>query len=82
MQSQTLRCPFESAGLSRQGVPHFKVTGKREVRYIPAHPTAQRLIATYLEIAKHGGELDGPLFRPVRNNRTGTLDRHLDPGSV
>jgi integrase len=26
--------------------------------------------------------LDGPLFRPVRNNRTGTLDKHLDPGSI
>ena len=26
--------------------------------------------------------LDGPLFRPVANNRTGTLDKHLDPGSV
>ena len=26
--------------------------------------------------------LDGPLFRPMVNNRTGTLDQHLDPGSV
>ena len=26
--------------------------------------------------------LDGPLFRPVKNNRTGTLDKHLDPGLV
>jgi len=26
--------------------------------------------------------LDSPLFRPVANNRTGTLDRHLDPGSI
>ena len=29
----------------------------------------------------HGG-LDEALFRPVVNNRTGTLDRHLDPGSI
>jgi len=26
--------------------------------------------------------MDGPLFRPVKNNRTGTLDKYLDPGSV
>ena len=30
----------------------------------------------------HELDLDGPLFRPVKNNRTGTLDKHLDPGSV
>jgi integrase/recombinase XerD len=27
-------------------------------------------------------DLDGPLFRPVKNNRTRTLERHLDTGSV
>ena len=48
---------------------------------------AQRLIMEYLAMAKHGGgqdgaDLDGPLFRPVANNRTGTLDKHLEPGSV
>jgi integrase len=26
--------------------------------------------------------LDGPLFRPVKNNRTGTLDKHLDTSSI
>jgi integrase/recombinase XerD len=46
-----------------------------------------RLIGEYLEAGKHGGgvsheSLDSPLFRPVSNNRTGTLDRHLDPGSI
>jgi hypothetical protein len=42
-----------------------------------------------VNILKHsrntGGDennLDSPLFRPVKNNRTGTLDRHLDPGSI
>src|ERR1700751_5060766 len=53
---------------------------------------ALRLIGEYLEAGKlTGGEnigavshesLDPPLFRPVANNRTGTLDRHLDPGSI
>lgn len=68
---------------SRQGVQHFRVEGKgAKVRYIPVHPTAQRLIAEYLELTKHGGAADGALFRPVKNNRTGTLDKHLEPGSV
>jgi integrase/recombinase XerD len=46
-----------------------------------------RLIGEYLEAGKHGGavnheSLDSPLFRPVKNNRTGTLDQYLDPGSI
>jgi len=32
---------------------------------------AQRLTEEYLALGKHGGGLDGPLFRPVRNNRAG-----------
>jgi integrase/recombinase XerD len=72
---------------SRQGVMHFRVKGKRDkVRFVPIHPMVLRLIEEYLEMAKHGGgvgfDLDGSLFRPVTNNRTGILDRHLDPGSV
>ena len=68
---------------SRQGVLHFRVKGKREkIRFVPVHPMAQRLIEEYLALAGHGADADGPLFRPVTNNRTGTLDRHLDPGSV
>jgi integrase/recombinase XerD len=43
---------------------------------------AQRLIEEYLALGERGGELDGPLFRPVKNNRTGILDKHLDPGSI
>jgi len=74
---------------SRQGVMHLQVTGKRnKIRYVPMHPLAQRLIEEYLAaLGNHGGGqhglgLEGPLFRPVANNRTGTLDRHLDPGSI
>jgi integrase/recombinase XerD len=33
-------------------------------------------------LAGHTAETEGALFRPVKNNRTGTLQRHLDPGSV
>ena len=70
------------------GRMHFRIKGKRDkIRFVPIHPMAQRLIEEYLadgETRRGAGamELDGPLFRPVTNNRTGTLDRHLDPGSV
>jgi integrase/recombinase XerD len=74
---------------SRQGVMHFRVKGKRDkIRFVPVHPMAQRLIEEYLAaMGEHGGgldetDLDGPLFRQVKNNRTGTLDKHLDPGSI
>jgi integrase/recombinase XerD len=67
---------------SRQGVMHFRVKGKRDkIRFVPVHPMALRLIGEYLEAVIHGS-LDSPLFRPVANNRTGTLDRQLDPGSI
>jgi integrase len=74
---------------SREGVTHFRIKGKRDkIRYVPVHQAAQRLIEEYLvALGKHGGAqdgaaLDGPLFRPVKNNRTGTLNKHLEPGSV
>lgn len=72
---------------SRQGVQHFQIEGKGDkVRYVPAHPAALRLIEDYLAELKCRGEAeskpDDPLFRPVANNRTKRLDRHLDPGSV
>ena len=73
---------------SRQGVMHFRIKGKRDkIRFVPVHPMVLRLIGEYLEMGKHGGavsheSLDFPLFRPVANNRTGTLDKHLDPGSI
>jgi integrase len=73
---------------SRQGVMHFRIKGKRDkIRFLPIHPMVPRLIGEYLEMLKRGGgqehqSLDEALFRPVANNRTGRLDRHLDPGSV
>ena len=66
---------------------HFRVKDKRNrVHFVPVHPMAQRLIEEYSMVAKHGGgldglDLDGPLFRPAAAG-TGTLDKHLDPGSV
>lgn len=68
---------------SRGGVIHFKVKGKRgKIRFVPAHAQAQRLIESYLLMAGHTGNHDGPLFRPVRNNRTGDLERPLNANSL
>jgi hypothetical protein len=54
-----------------------------QVRFIPVHAAAaQRLIEEYLAIAGHVADSAGPLSRPVTNNRTGELDRPLDPGFV
>ena len=68
---------------SRQGVMHFRINGKRaKIRFVPVNAAAQRTIEAYLAIAGHRADLDGPLFRPVKNNRTGRLDRAPDPASV
>jgi site-specific recombinase XerD len=68
---------------SRQGVWHLRIEGKREkIRYIPLAIAAQRLITAYLAEAKHGGDTDGPLFRPVKNNTTRTLAKPLHKASV
>jgi site-specific recombinase XerD len=67
----------------REGVPHLRVEGKGDkVRHLPLHPLAQRLIVAYLAAAGHADDLKEPLFRPVKNNRTGTLAKPLHPTSV
>jgi site-specific recombinase XerD len=67
----------------REGVVHVRVEGKGDkVRYLPLHVLAQRLIRVYLAAASHGDDLKGPLFRPVKNNRTKTLAKPLHPTSV
>ncbi len=53
----------------RRGVPHLKVSGKGgKTRYIPLHPAANRLVYEYIELAGHGNDANGPLFRPVSHN--------------
>lgn len=67
----------------REGVPHIRVEGKGDkMRYVPLHELAQRLIKEYLDAAKHGDDLKGPLFRPIKNNRTKTLAKPLHPTSI
>ena len=68
---------------SREGVMHFRVKGKRDkIRFICVNAAALRTIEQYFAWVGHRNDSDGPLFRPVKNNRTGRLDRHLDPASV
>ena len=42
------------------------------------HPGTNALIHDYLDAAGHGDDDNGALFRPIRNNRTGRLDKALD----
>jgi integrase/recombinase XerD len=67
----------------RRGVPHLKVFGKGgKIRYVPLHPAASGLIGDYLEVAGHGADDAGALFRPLRNNCTGTLEKAITPDAV
>ena len=63
---------------ARKGVPHLKVSGKSgKTRYVPLHPETNALIHDYLEAVGHGTDEAGALFRPVRYNRTGRLERAI-----
>lgn len=67
----------------RTGVMMFFVRGKRKKeRYVPVEATTQRLIADYLDFAGHGDDLEEAMFRPVRNNATGVLNKPINPRSV
>ena len=69
---------------SRQGVPHLRIFGKgSKVRYVPAHPLALERIHDYLQAAGHGGDADGPLFRPLKNPAgRGKTERPLTHGAI
>jgi integrase/recombinase XerD len=68
---------------ARKGVPHLKVSGKGgKTRYLPLHPGTNGLINDYLDAAGHGTDENGALFRPVRNNRTGRLERAITADGV
>jgi integrase/recombinase XerD len=69
---------------THEGVLHFRVEGKGDkIRFIPVHTLAQRLIEKYLKCAEHAQDTAGPLFRPVKNNRTpAKLKKPLDPASI
>jgi site-specific recombinase XerD len=67
----------------REGVLHLRIEGKgAKIRFVPVAPKAARLIQAYLAAAGHSNDEAGPLFRPVRNNTTGTLNKPLNPTSI
>jgi len=48
--------------------------------HLAIHPQTAQRIREYVAAAKHGDDLDSPLFRPVRGNREGQdARRHLTP---
>ena len=62
----------------RRGVLHFTIFGKgSKTRYVPVHPAALSAINEYLEAAGHGDDKAGALFRPVKNNRGGTVEKAM-----
>jgi integrase/recombinase XerD len=68
---------------ARKGVPHLKVSGKGgKNRYLPLHPGTNALIHEYLAAADHGKDDSGALFRPIRNNATGRLDKAITPDGI
>lgn len=69
---------------SRQGVPRLRVLGKgSKIRYVPAHPLSLERIHDYLHAAGHGEDLEGPLFRPLKNPAgQGNTERPLTHGAV
>lgn len=69
--------------LERRGVPHLRVHGKgNKMRYIPVHPHTQRCVTEYLQQAGHSEDGQGPLFRPIRNQRAGHTATALTPDGV
>jgi hypothetical protein len=65
---------------ARKRVPHLGRGGKR--RYLPLPAGTNGLINDYLDAAGHGEDVNGALFRPVRNNATGALDKAITPDGV
>jgi integrase/recombinase XerD len=67
----------------RKALSHLKVSGKGgKTRYLPLHPGTHVLIQEYVEAAGHSDDANGALFRPLRNNATGALDRAITPDGV
>jgi integrase/recombinase XerD len=82
-RDELCKLKVKDARHARRGVPHLKVAGKGDkTRYLPLHPGTSQLIHDYLEAAGHGEDEGGALFRPIRNNRTGLLEKALTPDGV
>jgi integrase/recombinase XerD len=68
---------------ARKGVPHLKVSGKGgKTRYLPLHPGTNGLINDYLDVAGHGTDDNGALFRSVSNNRADKAERAITADGI
>jgi site-specific recombinase XerD len=82
-RDELCKLKVKDAHHARKGVPHLKVSGKGgKVRYVPLHPGTAALIHDYLELAGHGEDGSGALFRPLRNNTTGRLDQAITADGI
>jgi integrase/recombinase XerD len=69
--------------LNRQGVPHIRVHGKgAKTRFLPTHPATALHITDYLAKAGHAGDLDGALFRAVRNPKGGDKTQGITANGI
>jgi integrase/recombinase XerD len=82
-REELCKLKVKDARHARKGVPHLNVSGKGgKTRYLPLHPGTAALIHDYVEAAGHGTDENGALFRPVKNNTTGTLERAITADGV
>jgi site-specific recombinase XerD len=66
-----------------EGIPHLLVEGKGDKeRYVRLHDFAADLIDDYLDVAGHGGDETGALFRPLRNSHGGGMKKAITPDGV
>ena len=75
----------QGQGFSKHAAGRAASHRQRQRRQDPLSPAAPRhhaLIHDYLEAAGHGGDENGALFRPIKNNRTKTLKQALTPDAV
>ena len=64
-------------------VIYLRVHGKRDkIRYVELHAATAEAIHDYLDVAGHGEDKRGPLFRPLRNNYTKVYRKGLHAQSV
>ena len=68
---------------TRKDVLHLRVSGKGgKTRYLPLHSGTNVLIHEYLAAAGHELDDNGALFRPIKNNTNGKLEKAITAGGV
>src|SRR6266571_1847467 len=70
------RCKLRVRDYQRQeGILHFRIEGKGDkMCFIPVGIEVQRLIHAYLGTSGHEQDVEGPLFRLVKNNAPASFE--------